>query len=160
MKHLVFFHTTNHSPSGFTIPRVILFLISLIFFGCASTSPRLAAALAPAAGIGNNVSCQEGCREEWERAQLWIAKHSMWKIQTATDVLIQTFSPMRQETSYGFSIMKEPAGSGNYTIIMDLQCGNALGCSPKPIDVRNAFYYYVKHGKDLIAGQGYMGSIR
>jgi uncharacterized protein YceK len=140
--------------------KIILLFIILLISGCASTSPRLAATLAPAANIGNSVDCQGGCKDEWERAQLWIARHSMWKIQTSTDVIIQTFNPIRQEVSYGFTVMKEPVGGGNYSIVMNLMCGNALGCSPKPIDVRNAFYYYVKHGKDLLVGQGYMGSIR
>jgi len=138
----------------------MIIITIMLISGCASTSPRLTATLAPAENIGNSVDCGGGCKDEWERAQLWIARHSKWKIQTATDILIQTYNPIKQEVSYGFSVTKEPVGGGNYSIVMDLRCGNALGCSPKPIDVRNAFYYYVKYGKDLLVGQGYIGSIR
>lgn len=134
--------------------------VPLLAAGCNAVSNRLQARLAPAANIGDSVVCSNGCKEEWERAQLWIAKHSLWKIQISTDVLIQTYNPASDLPSYGFSITKEPTGSGNYVIRMSMACGNMFGCDPKPIDVKNAFYYYVKTGTDLLDGQGNLGAIR
>jgi len=124
---------------------------------CISISERLQSVLAPAANIGDSVSCQAECKDEWQRAQLWIVKHSGWKIQIATDVVIQTYNPAK--STYGFSITREPAGGGSYTIRMEVACGDDW-CDPKPLDARNAFYYYVKTGTDLLLGQGYLSAIR
>jgi hypothetical protein len=43
---------------------------------------------------------------------------------------------------------------------MELACGNMFGCDPKPLDVKNAFYYYVKTGVDLLPGVGNFAAIR
>lgn len=137
-----------------------MLLLILLLIGCAGISTKLQPVLSVASDIGQDISCQAGCKDEWARAQLWVVRHSMWKIQTATDVLIQTYSPIRQEVSYGFSITKEPLGNDSYIISIEMVCGNALGCDPKPYDVRRAFLYYVKTGEDLLQGMGYLGSIR
>jgi hypothetical protein len=101
------------------------------------------------------------CDECWERAQLWIVKHSKWKIQTATNVLIQTYNPTGSDPSYGFTVTKEPAGNGRYRITIEMSCGNMFGCSPKAEDVERAFYHYVIHGEDLLVGvRGLGGGIR
>jgi hypothetical protein len=138
----------------------IVIMMAMVLFGCSPVSNRLQSTLAPTANIGDSITCQNGCKQEWERAQLWIAKHSKWKIQTATDVLIQTFNPTEGDPSYGFSITKEPTGSGSYVIRMELACGNMFGCDPKPLDVKNAFYYYVKTGVDLLPAVGSFAAIR
>jgi hypothetical protein len=128
---------------------------------CASsTSAELRTALAPAASIGTSVECDSGCKIEWQRAQLWLAKHASTKVQTATDVLLQTYNPPEQHAVYGFSIMKEPIGGDRYKISPNVVCGNFIGCSPKAIDVRNALLYYVKTGDDLLAGKVSGGAIR
>lgn len=141
--------------------RTLILLASMLLgAGCNVVSTRLQPTLEPAANIGTSVTCQDGCKAEWERAQLWIANHSKWKMQISTDVLIQTYNPVNHDVSYGFAVTKEPIGNGRYLIRLALACGNLYGCDPKPIDVSKAFYYYVKNGRDLLQGQGYMGAIR
>jgi hypothetical protein len=140
--------------------KLIAVILVILLFGCSIVSTRLQSTLAPAANIGDSITCQKGCKVEWERAQFWIAKHSNCMIQLSTDVLIRTFNPPQGEPSYGFSITKEPAGPGRNVIQMQLACGNIFVCDPKPLDVKNAFYYYVKTGVDLLAGQDNMGAIR
>lgn len=133
-----------------TISAVII-VLSLI--GCTTISPKAKAALAPADNIGDHVKCEQAqCPEYWERAQLWLTKHSQMKIQTVTNVMIQTYNPIGYEVVYGFSVIKEPVGNFAYNIQMTMYCGNPLGCFPEPIYVRNAFYYYVKNGQDLLVG--------
>ena len=100
------------------------------------------------------------CTDMWQRAQLWVANHSKWKIQTATDVLIETFNPIGYQPSYGFSVTREPLGNGRYRISMALHCGNPLGCDPKATDVLAAFNYYVASGRDVLAGIGNLSGIR
>jgi hypothetical protein len=142
----------------FTFSVLILFILLLI--GCSTVSNRIQTSLTQAIDIGNSITCHNNCKQEWERAQIWLAKHSKWKIQTVTDVLIQTFYPVGSEPSYGFSITKEPAGQGNYIIRMELVCGNMFGCDPKPQDVKKAFYYYIKNGVDLLPEMGNFAAIR
>lgn len=115
-----------------------------------STSAELSTALAPAASVGTSVECDSGCKIEWQRAQLWLAKHAPTKVQSATDVQVQTYNPPEHYAWYGFSIMKEPIGGDRYRISATLGCGNFIGCSPKEVDVRNALLYYVKTGDDLL----------
>lgn len=105
------------------------------------------------------VECQSACKPEWERAQLWLAAHSRWKLQLVTDVMLQTYSPVDSEVSYGFVATKTPKPDG-YTINLGLVCGNPLGCDPSAAAVRGAFYRYVRTGEDVLAGVPVLGSIR
>lgn len=135
-------------------------LTAALVSGCASIddpgSP-LAAALEQTNGTPLLVECSGNCKTEWERAQLWLVKHSAWKIQSATDVLLQTYSPVNSEPSYGFIITKEPIAGGRYNINMSLHCGNLFGCSPRPVSVLKAFAYYVTTGTDVLAGHQLSG---
>jgi hypothetical protein len=122
---------------------------------------QLQSALAPARETPAFATCDSTtCREQWERAQVWIALHSKWKVQTATDVMIETYNPTQYDPSYGFSVLKAPVGGGRYHIGLALKCGNAFGCSPSVQQVRTAFVHYVITGTDLLAGQRALGGIR
>jgi len=90
---------------------------------------------------------------------LWIVKHSKWKIQTATDVLIETYNPTGDDPSYGFTATKEPIGSGQYTIKLGLDCGNMLGCDPRQADIVAAFNYYVASGTDVLASMSHGSAV-
>lgn len=138
----------------------LYFFTAVLVAGCTtnSISTRLQATLAAATTTGP-VECT-GCKAEWERAQLWLTRHSKWKMQTATDVVLQTFSPVNYDVSYGFTITKEPVLEGKYRIKLAMACGNPLGCDPAPSDVGRAFYHYVATGVDVLEGLGYLGSIR
>ena len=142
--------------------RLIGFVLAVtILTGCIPPNTALINALAPATTIGNSLECDETtCKQSWERSQFWIAKHSKWKIQTATDVLLQTFNPTQYDPSFGFSITKEPLGNGRYRITMEAVCANSFGCSPNDTEVKNAFYYYVANGKDLLEGVPRLIAIR
>lgn len=138
----------------------VLALVAIaIAVGCGSTTNKaMLTALEPATGIGPQVICDStNASLYWQRAQLWLAKHSRWKIQTATDVMIQTYNPGNYEPSYGFTAMKEPIAGGQMRITIEMVCGNALGCDPKAEDVRRAFLYYVQTGTDLLEGVGRLG---
>ena len=127
--------------------------------GCYNNA-ALTNALAPARTAPIPTCEASSCAEMWQRAQLWVVNHSKWKIQTATDVVIETFNPVGYDASYGFTITKEPQGSGKYDIMMKASCGNAFGCNPKMNDVWNAFNYYVGTGRDVLSGVGNLSGIR
>lgn len=116
-------------------------------------------ALGPATDAGPPY-CDTTCGVMWERAQVWLATHARYKIQIATDALLETYNPIDHDPDYGFSVVKEPAPSGAHWIVMTTTCGNWFGCSPRAADVIRAFYYYVAHGSDVLAGRGYLSAIR
>jgi hypothetical protein len=126
--------------------------LSVGMAGCISNQ-AIEEALVPARSIGPSVVCDSGCKVEWQRAQLWLARHSVMKIQTATDVLLQTYNTDATDNSgYSFSVTKEPTDGSRYRVSIEIAChtGKWTGCDPKPDDVRDAFVYYVKTGKDLL----------
>lgn len=110
--------------------------------------------LGPAASAGP-VVCDTNCKVAWERAQLWINKHSTRKIQTATDVIVQTYNPESGTGRFGFTAVKEPTGDGKYRITLEAVCGESLiGCDPRPEDVVAAFNHYVATGRDVLTESG------
>lgn len=110
--------------------------------------------LGPAANAGP-VICDTGCAESWQRAQFWINKHSKMKIQTATDVLVQTFNPSSGAIQYGFTASREPLGGGKYRITLEAVCADLMKmCNPRTEDVVAAFNYYVATGRDVLAESG------
>lgn len=130
---------------------LITMILPLLIFSCATTNKAMMTALLPAAYI-NEVICEgDECKQYWERAQAWIAVHSKWKIQTATDVLIQTYNPTTYDLTYSFTVLKEALPNGKYRIIMSPYFASLAGCSPKPEDVKRAFFHYVLYGEDLLA---------
>jgi hypothetical protein len=149
----------NFMKSSFAILSITA--ASFCLSACASsTSAELQTALEPAASVGTSVECDGGCKLEWERAQLWLGKHAPTKVQTTTDILLQTYNPPGNNAWYGFSITKEPLGGDRYKISADLACANMIACSPKAVDVRNALLYYVKTGDDLLTDKAGVGVIK
>jgi hypothetical protein len=137
---------------------MILFLLALLSSGCSTTSPRAAATL-EALPIVNAAPCDSlDCATQWERAQVWIARHSRWKIQTASSVLIQTYNPKKNDLTYGFIVTREPEGEGRYRIQFEPQCGNFLGCDPSKNRLTRAFYRYILTGEDVLVGMEKPGS--
>lgn len=127
--------------------RCVLIASFISLAGCFATTPVM---LGNAANAGP-VTCDTNCTTSWERAQLWLVKHSRWKVQTATDVLIQTYNPPDNDPSYGFTATREPVGGGRYTITLALHCANFIRCDPAKPDVVAAFNHYVATGEDVLA---------
>lgn len=104
----------------------LAFLCVLTVAGCATkpVAPELAAAAA------QPLYCYgvEQCALYWKRAQLWVVNNSGWKIQLATDTLIETYNPIRSSTARGYRITKEPQGNGREQIRIATACANMFGC--------------------------------
>lgn len=90
--------------------------------------------------------CQgaEQCSLYWRRAQVWIAGNSRWKIQTATDSVITTYTPTRGEVSWGYQVLRIPQASGAENIRIYPSCANMFGCRPRDVEVAAAFKAFVK----------------
>ena len=152
--------------------RILLAAVMLVCVtGCAgwkqlntlpAPAPRVVSR--PAAWVAppeTTAVCEYGaCKEYWERAQVWVAHHSLWTIQTATDVLIQTGSPGAGDLGYAFTVTRDPLGEGRYRIVVDPYCAGTAGsdCTPSPRDVARAFYHYVLTGEDVLAGAPSVGN--
>lgn len=137
-------------------------LIAMMAACAPITNPALVSALGPIQAEDPVVPCDgDECKQLWERAQFWVARHSEWKIQTATDVLIQTYNANSSALSYGFTVTKEPLGEKRYRITLEAACGNMFGCLElKPGEVRAAFAHYLRSGKDVLIGVAGLMSIR
>ena len=128
--------------------RSVMVLALVLLCGCPATKLDVG----PATGA-QPATCDSGCAAEWERAQLWIVKHSHMKIQLATDVTIQTYNPPDNSTYFAFGVTKEPIGEGKYRITMGMGCVNLISCGSRPEDIKAAFNYYVSTGTDILEGR-------
>ena len=71
----------------------------------------------------------EDCNAKWEAAQLWIVRNADYKIQTATNVLIETYNPEPHSPSLAARVIKEPMGGGQYRLLVKTWCNNIYGCT-------------------------------
>lgn len=81
------------------------------------------------------------CAAKWEAAQAWVATNCGMKIQTVTNVLIQTYGS--DSTKLAATVIKEPKGDGKYNIKASIYCGNIFGCIPNQWDALQGFQDYV-----------------
>jgi hypothetical protein len=70
------------------------------------------------------------CDFFWQRAQIWIANNSTYKIQTATDTIIETYGPMGTRVELAFRAIRIPNMNGSAQITLAAGCNNIFGCQP------------------------------
>lgn len=75
----------------------------------------------------------DDCRAKWEAAQLWITHNAAMKLQTVTNVVIETYNPINDTPGFAAQATKEPLGDGRYRIVLHLRCGNLFGCNHDPV---------------------------
>jgi len=120
-----------------------LMVLSVIVFalaGCAVAERREAQL------VDTPVFCngEKDCMEKWEKAEVWVTNNSKWRIQRASNTVIQTYGPGTTEADTAFKITKIPLGDGKYEIRMEARCNNWFGCFPKPAEAKHDFYNYIK----------------
>jgi hypothetical protein len=75
----------------------------------------------------------EDCAVKWDAAQTWVMQHAGHKIQTATDVVIQTFEAAdSSDMALMATVRMESIGAGKYRIVAQLSCRNMFGCATNP----------------------------
>lgn len=95
------------------------------------------------------VLCQskQQCDFLWQRAQVWVNQNSAWRIQTANDVIIQTFGPGGDSPDTAYTIQREPNQDGSAAITISANCANFIGCIPEiPVAIRS-FKQYLSQPK-------------
>lgn len=131
-------------------------LAGLMFATGCATSAEIVTALEPARDIPPEVRCSDPCTDEWQRAQFWLTTYARLRLQTVTDVVLETYSPGENDAIRAFSVTREPVGGGEFVIRIAQYCGNILGCNPpNDREVEQAFLYYVQTGTDLVRGLGF-----
>lgn len=88
-------------------------------------------------------STEPECDAKWETAQLWVARNAGYKIQTATNVLIETYNSVGSSAAIQVRVLKEPAGGGAYRLLVYVSCANLFGCVPDTWDAAIDFNRYV-----------------
>ncbi len=90
---------------------------------------------------------KEQCDLFWERVSFYINNNSTYKIQTANDNLIQTYSPTGGTTNLGYNISREPLGGGKYRLWVKAWCANMFGCYPDVYEEIANVKIYVRNEK-------------
>jgi len=79
---------------------------------------------------------EKDCKTKWEAAEVWVIKNSGFKIETSTNLQIETYTaaslPIGNSKNYALlddyfsrlsaSVLKEPIGGGKYKIIATISC--------------------------------------
>jgi hypothetical protein len=84
------------------------------------------------------------CDVWWQRAQTWVADNSKYKIEAATDKLIQTTGPDGGKRALAYQITRTPNPDGTATIGFAAHCDGSLGCKPNPWEAGADFKEYVR----------------
>lgn len=117
------------------VAGVVATLSVALLSGCATVSP--AAMQQKRTEFEQTIpTCSEEkeCNAKWEAAQLWVVHHAGFKIQTATNVLIETYNATGGSPSIAVRVTKEPLGGGKYKLVVFVTCDNIFGCVPDSWD--------------------------
>jgi hypothetical protein len=106
---------------------LILGALSLVGCATAGPSPQVRAQFQDTIPT---CSGEADCKAKWETAQLWVVHNAGFKIQTATDVLIETCNATGGSPSIAVRVTKEPLGGGQYRFVVFVSCDNIFGCVP------------------------------
>jgi len=72
----------------------------------------------------------ERCQRLWDAAQVWVSSNSAYRIQVASDAVIETYGPMGYGTALAMRVIKSPVGSTGYRFLFFGSCNNVFGCNP------------------------------
>lgn len=109
--------------------RPILVLATSLLFSACAASPERQALINEYNRTIPTCQTDAECKAKWDAAQVWVVRNSGYRIQTATDVLIQTFGPLGESMALAMVVLKEPTGDG-YRITISTNCANIFGCRP------------------------------
>ena len=118
--------------------KILLVVAALALSGCASMVAQRDAQLAAFNSTVPTCADEATCKAMWEAAQVWVAKNGKTKIETVTDVMIETHAS-DWSTDLVIQVLKEPQGNGAYRIVFDGWCQNPFGCVPSEHESGMAF---------------------
>jgi uncharacterized protein YceK len=88
---------------------------------------------------------EEECKQKWAAAQVWVSQNIRYRVQMATDSIIQTMGPSRypDQTLTAATVTKEPIGGGKYKITSKMSCYSMIVCAPDPFQATLAMNDYI-----------------
>jgi hypothetical protein len=89
-------------------------------------------------------STKAECDIWWQRAQIWVASHSKYAIESESDTLIQTGGPDGGKRALAYQITRTQNPDGTATIGFAAHCDGSLGCKPNPWEAGADFKEYVR----------------
>lgn len=125
------------------INKLIFSVFAITFLQSCATSPERLALIEFAESTMPVCVDDADCRIKWEAAQLWVINNAAYRLQIATDVLLETYNPTDYTTQLGMRVTKEPLGGGQYRFNISAYCANLLGCARDPVEVKIAFNEHI-----------------
>lgn len=127
------------------INAMLLTALTLLV-GC-STPPPIRPEIVAAAEKPLTCDSEQECRLYWQRALFYVNRVSVFKVQTVTDSLIQTYSPRGGTTDVGYNVSREPLLNGGNRLWIKVWCDNMFGCYPSITPEIARFKSYVTTGR-------------
>lgn len=90
-----------------------LWLIPILVFaaGCATMTPAQKSYMAKVNAAPTTFRIPKSQSDNaWQRAQVFVSKHSSMKVQTATSNILETFNPSSSDVSFGYNINRLDVG--------------------------------------------------
>ncbi len=123
----------------FSAKRVAVVLSALLLApACVTTTPEERARMERTAAVPVTRSTPDECDALWGAAVHWVTQQSRWKIQSQSDVMLQTYG-LRDTTKVAFRLNRIPTGSGGCRVVLGTSCGNIFGCVPTELSFRVGF---------------------
>ena len=101
-------------------------IVTTTLAGCAVPATQATSSEASEANLPLMCENDAQCQAMWRRSQVWIAENSGWKIQIATDAIIETYNPPEGSRKRFYRITRESVGGGREQIKIASGCRNPL----------------------------------
>jgi hypothetical protein len=122
-----------------------LFFLAVILAGCATTGgddPRQSEEAMRELGCIDVAQCEL----YWQRAKVWVASNSYYRVQLSSDSVIETYGPLGGRMELAYRVLKIPDGKGGARITIVAECGNVFRCSPSATEAMIAFKRFTRMG--------------
>lgn len=133
--------------------RSLTALLALFLGACAAPEPRPPLPMPDAAEraqLDRPLICygEKPCAAAWKRAMVWVSGNSKWKVRVATDSLIETFGPSRNDLDWAFQVIRKPGAQETEELVLTPACGSneyrCRGFGGNPDKARASFNAYVR----------------
>lgn len=110
------------------VKMTILCALLAALAGCAARGPDLSES--QRAELERPLDCDgaEACSKLWRRAQIWVAENAGYKIQVATDAVIETFNATSGSTRFAMRVVRIPRAGTREELQLSLSCGDFPLC--------------------------------
>ena len=125
-----------------------LVAVALVLVGCATTPDN--PTLSPEAVEPLVCKGKDQCDLYWQRAQVWVATNSTYRIQIANDTLIETYGPFGSKVDLAYRITKVPSTKDEARITILANCDKFIRCYPTRTDAIVSFKRFVRQADSIV----------